>query len=201
MDLDELSPPSTHTGRLLMGTLKVGAIPKTRRILAIDPSTTSLGWAIGEHTPGLKDGKVVELGTLRPDAGQAAPERIVALVGQLSRLWQDKGPFEVVVTERASGFRGPQGYKIPAELTALMARLKRWALDEVKVGEFIEYHPSTVRAAVVTKETTGKVVKARIKAGVLAKHPQLARVKASQDAIDAVAVLDCFWEKLHQGGA
>ena len=192
--------PQAHGGlQLQLSEAGMAALEQqleVKRVLAIDPSTTSLGWAIGETWP--ERVKVLELGTLRP-AAQYAPERVVQLVAALSRHWQAKGPFDVVVSERAVGFRAQRGgYKVPAELTALMARLKRWALDEVRVGEFVEYHPSTVRAAVVAPSTKGLPAKARIKVGVLAKYPQLATVKASQDALDAVAVLDCYWNKLHQ---
>lgn len=174
-------PGLTHTYRLTRLDMTKDS-SKRKELLALDPGSKALGWAIFDG------GLLLELGVMKAE-NRAIEVRIAALLQGLNRLWLDKGPFHTVCMERATGFRG----KIPPELMAIMARLRQWARQDVASQVYAEYHPSTIRATIAPKQLReshpGAKPKELIRQGVYQVVPALADVGYSkQDAIDAAAV-------------
>ncbi len=163
----------------------------TKSLLAIDPGTVSLGWAIfhGSH--------LYHAGILKADKKLSASNRIVKLIEELNTLVQYR-EIGAVACERPQGIED----RAPApQIQTLVVDLRRWARGK-KGADWYTYHQSTVKASICPRGM--KLNKESVAVGVKAIYGFHTRDDKSPDDVDAVAVGHCHItkeiEKLLEGG-
>lgn len=159
--------------------------PGPETFLAVDPGTHMCGWAAFGARPGEE---LSAYGVILGAPGKTPLDRMANIrEGLILRL--DFFMPGTLVVEAPAGHIAPSLATLVVEL-AVQARRRRL--------RFQAYYPATVTAAVAPRGTTGWPAKRRLRAGVEAVYPELARDDVPQDAIDAVAVGLCHLSHLRE---
>jgi len=144
------------------------------KFIAIDPSSTLLGWAVFEYDELLSYGQI--------DARKADYERrYLFITDELSNIWKDNYITEVAMEET---FQNPK--LNTAALKVAEMTIRKWA--ERRGMTVTLYHPSTWKASVVghggaDKDMTGRTV--WLHYGEIFKRDG---IEPSEHTIDAIGI-------------
>lgn len=150
------------------------------RILGIDPGSVNTGFGVIDHIKGKLT--LVELGAIRCSKIDDFPNRLHLIYTGLLEVIQRTGPVVVAIEAPFAG-------KSMKSLIQL-AHARGVALLAARSAnlEIVEYAPKTIKSAVVGY---GAAEKEQVERMVRLLVPDVAKLKMSADAADALAVAIC----------
>jgi len=112
------------------------------RILALDPSTTNVGWCFGfdDHDTPVRSGVYTPKGKV--------DERLIRIHSWAHDLMLDLGPDLVAVEEPAGDHRNRKTDRLLANVTGILLSVSL----ETEVWDFIRVYPSQVKATKCSKD-------------------------------------------------